>query len=82
MTNAKCTHEFVPHAIEALLDLIPPALLSEAIKYQADAFNEEPWEPRHLNAAEQLCLYVELTYGKQLLKESAQLRNKLDNYQP
>ena len=46
----------------ALLDLLPPALLQETLEHQFESMELE-WEPQHVRAAAELCIYVYLTYG-------------------
>jgi hypothetical protein len=69
----------VPHTIEALLDLIPPAMLAQLIEYQTTAPYDtiEDWEPKHLYAADALCSYAEITYCGKLDKQTSRLRRKL-----
>lgn len=53
----------VSRTLEAVLDLIPPAHLCAAIKYQCELDDgAEDWEPRHVHAAQQLCEYAKLTH--------------------
>lgn len=73
-------HEYIPASVENLLDLIPPPLLQQIIEHQASLPNDrrEDWEQRHIDAAENLCIYAEVTYRKRLLEQTTALRNKLN----
>ncbi len=72
-------HEYIPANIENLLDLIPLPVLQQIIEYQTSLPEDdlEDWEQRHIDAAENLCIYAELTYGKRLTKQTIALRTKL-----
>jgi hypothetical protein len=68
----------VPHTVAAVLDLLPPHAIGEAIEYQStcgDTLND--WEPRHLLAADYLCSYAEMTYLRRYEKQIKKLRTKL-----
>ncbi len=70
----------LPHAAESLLDLFTVDQLQRAIEYQTTLPDEtiDDWETRHLVAAEQLCMYAEQLYPKQLTKFTQRLRRKLN----
>lgn len=70
----------LPHTAEALLDLFTVDQLQRAIEYQTTLPDEtiDDWETRHLIAAEQLCMYAEQLYPKQLTKFTQRLRRKLN----
>ena len=71
--------DHIPHRLEALLDLIPPAMLGQIIEYQTTAPNDmlDDWEPRHLYAADVLCSYAEMIDHGRLDKQTSRLRRKL-----
>lgn len=71
---------YLPHTISSLLDLFTVAQLQWTIEYQTTLPDEtvDDWEARHLLAAEQLCLYAEMMYPKELTKYSTRLRTKLN----
>jgi len=69
----------LPLTTEAVLDLFNPTQLQEALVYQTQLDESvDDWEPRHLHAAECLCLYAELTHPKPLNKYAHALRKKLN----
>ena len=72
--------DYLPHTTSSLLDLFTADLLQRAIVHQTEIQDEtvDDWEPRHIHAAEQLCLYAERTYPRQLKKHVQALRNKLN----
>lgn len=72
----------LPISIESLLDLVTPELIKQIIDYQVTVPHDtvDDWEPRHINAAEQLINYVEKTYPT-LRTQSDKLLTKLElNY--
>lgn len=70
---------YLSHTTSELLDLFTVDQLQRTIEYQTTLPDEtvDDWETKHLVAAEQLCLYAETMYPKQLSKYSARLRIKL-----
>jgi len=68
------------HTCSALLDLLTVSQIQQVIERQTMLNDDtiDDWEPQHLLAAEQLCLYAEITYPKQLTKYTDRLRNKLN----
>jgi hypothetical protein len=72
-------HDYIPASIENLLDLIPPNLLQRIIEYRTTTPGDklEVWEQRHIDAAENLCIYAEVTHGRQLARQTKALRTKL-----
>ena len=70
----------LPYMTIALLDLFTVDQLQRAIEYQTNSPDDtlDDWEPRHIHAAEQLCIYAERTYPRQLNKYVRALRNKLN----
>lgn len=67
------------HSIESLLDLLTASQIQQVIERQTTLNDDtiDDWEQRHLLAAEQLCLYAEKLYPKQLAKCTERLRHKL-----
>lgn len=72
--------DYLTHTVSSLLDLFTVDQLQRTIEYQTTLPDEtvDDWEPRHLMAAEQLCLYAEMMYPKQLVKHTTRLRTKLN----
>lgn len=72
--------ETIPHTLEALLDLIPPAMLGQIIEYQLTMPGDtvDDWEHQHLDAADALCTYAERNYMGQLNGSIKRLRRKLN----
>lgn len=69
----------IPHTVEAAFDLFTVDQLQSVIdrNLRLDETLDD-WEPRHLLAAEYLCLYSELTYPRQLNQRCHALREKLE----
>jgi hypothetical protein len=68
----------VPHTVAAVLDLLPPHVISAAIEYQSTCGDTlDDWEAKHLLAADYLCSYAEMTYPRRYEKQVARLRKKL-----
>ena len=71
----------LPLSIESVLDLFPPNLLKQMIEYQTKLDEAvDDWEPRHLNAYEQVFNYVDRTYAidTDLVSKADVLAEKLD----
>jgi len=69
----------IPHTVEAVLDLFTADQLQTAIERHTRLDETlDDWEPRHLLAAEYLCLYAELTYPRLLNQRCYALREKLE----
>jgi len=68
------------HSVESMLDLFTVSQIQQVIERQTMLNDDtvDDWMPRHLIAAEQLCLYAEQTYPKQLAKCTERLRRKLN----
>ncbi len=75
-------HSTSQSAYEALLDLMPPGLLQQLVEYQLEESPELDWEQQHIQAAAELCDYVDMTYGPSqsrsaLVRAANQLRAHL-----
>lgn len=68
------------HTVESVLDLFTVSQIQQVIEHQTMISDDtvDDWESRHLIAAEQLCLYAEELYPKQLTKCTERLRHKLN----
>lgn len=71
----------LPHTVESVLDLFPPHVITQSLEYLV-GLDEDPvedWEPRHINAAEQLCNYMRATYPRvaEALQEKLLLKLEL-----
>ena len=71
----------LPHTIESMLDLFPPHVITQSLEYLV-GLDEDPvedWEPRHINAAEQLCNYMQTTHPRvaEVLREKLLLKLQL-----
>lgn len=68
--------------VEALLDLVTPYLLEQIIKYNTDEF-DSCWEPQHIKAVDDICEYIEQTYGQRingsLFRAAANLKTQINN---
>ena len=71
--------EHLTHTVESVLDLFTVSQLQQVIERQTMLNDDsvDDWEPRHLIAAEQLCLYAEELYPQQLTPHTNRLRRKL-----
>lgn len=67
------------HTVESVLDLFTVSQLQQVIEWQTMLNDDsvDDWAPRHLIAAEQLCLYAEELYSRQLTPYTDRLRRKL-----
>ena len=67
--------------VEAVLDLVTPYLLEQIIKYNTDEFDSF-WEPQHIKAVNDICEYIEQTYGQRingsLFRASAKLKDRIN----
>lgn len=69
----------LPHTLTSVLDLFLPSQIQQALVYQTQLDESvDDWEPRHIHAAECLCLYAEFTHPKELSKYAHALRQKLN----
>jgi hypothetical protein len=70
---------YLTHSVESVLDLFTVSQIQQVIEHQTMINDDtvDDWEPQHLIAAEQLCLYAEELYPKQLAKCTERLRRKL-----
>ena len=67
--------------VEAVLDLVTPYLLEQVIKYNTDEF-DSVWEPQHIEAVNNICEYIEQTYGHRingsLFRAAAKLKDQIN----
>ena len=69
----------LPHTTSSVLDMFLPSQLQQALVYQTQIEESvDDWHPRHIHAAECLCLYAEYTYPRELNKYAQALRQKLN----
>ena len=76
------SHFSLQSSSEALLDLMPPALLQQLVEYQLEESPELDWEQEHIVAAAELCSYIDVMYGPSygnsaLVRAAKQLRARL-----
>lgn len=68
--------------VEALLDLVTPLLLEQIIRYNTDEFDSF-WEPQHIKAVDDICEYIQMTYGQRingsLFRAAAELKARINN---
>lgn len=69
-------------AYEDLLDLMPPCLLQQLVEYQLEESPELDWEQGHIQAAAEMCNYIDMMYGPNygnsaLVRAAKQLRARL-----
>lgn len=70
---------------EAILDLFPPAILEQALRYQRQVSIDNgetgsDWEPRHIQAAKDILQHCSYTYGSKssAFKEALRLVEYLE----
>lgn len=75
-------HSTSQSAYEALLDLMPPGLLQQLVEYQLEESPELDWEQQHIQAAAEMCTYIDMMYGPSygnsaLVRAAKRLRKRL-----
>lgn len=68
-------------AREAILDLMPPALLQQLVAYQLKEADSD-WESRHIEAVADICNYIDTVYKpsnsrSELVRAADKLRKHL-----